>query len=244
MYSANLGFLWKELSLSARIERAAAAGFKHVEFHDELQETDLDAVADQLNQLAMSVVGLNESMKDTRGCAAMPGFEHKALNDFQDAAFCADRVNAQAIHVLAGDTKAPDAEHVFIENLSRFADMTDKTILIEPLCRKAAPDYWLNTLQQAANILFHVKRPNVKIMFDIFHVHQEGENEIDAWQRYGEHVGHVQIANPITRNEPNAQALDFVQHIMDQGWTQPIGAEYVPTGSVENGLTDWWPKLR
>ena len=92
-----------------RIGAAAAAGFDAVEFHDEAQGADPDALAAALAETGLPVCGLNVRMGDTAGCAAIPGAEAQARADIDAAVAVADAVGAGAIHVLSGRTDADAA---------------------------------------------------------------------------------------------------------------------------------------
>jgi len=64
-YSANTGYLCQELSFLDRIRRTAAHRFDAVEFHDEGQRVDREALKDVLAETGLSVVGLNVRRADT-----------------------------------------------------------------------------------------------------------------------------------------------------------------------------------
>jgi len=69
LISANLGFLFTDLSLPDRVHAARDAGFDAVEMHDQAQGTDLNDLAQALGD--MPVVVLGTYMGDTMGRAAL-----------------------------------------------------------------------------------------------------------------------------------------------------------------------------
>src|SRR5690606_26128267 len=97
-FSANTGFLWKELPLPERIRLAGTHGFDAVEFHAEAQTADKGAVRDALAETGLPVLGLNVRMGDTAGCAAIPGMADQARRDIDAAVETAARVGAGAVH--------------------------------------------------------------------------------------------------------------------------------------------------
>ena len=239
-FSANTGFLWKDRPFLDRIRAARAAGFDAVEFHDEAQGEDVDRVRDALDGLP--VVGLNVSMAETQGCAAIPGEEARAESDFRAALAVADALDAGAIHVLSGRTEAAEAADTFVANLSRFAALTPRRLVIEPLCRAAAPGYWLHDIEQAARVIERAGAPTIGILFDVYHVAQEGHDLMDAFTRHRARVGHIQLADPDTRAEPGPSLTPFLEGLQASGWDAPLGCEYRPSASVEDGLgwRDGW----
>ena len=62
-FSANLGFLWGELPLLERIERAAAAGFLAIELHWPY-ETSAQAVRDACARHGLELLGINTPVGD------------------------------------------------------------------------------------------------------------------------------------------------------------------------------------
>ena len=85
-FSANTGYLWKELPFLDRIRMAARYGFHGVEFHDEAQKTDRAALKDVLAETGLPVYGLNVRMEETFGSAAIPGAGDQAKRDVDHAA--------------------------------------------------------------------------------------------------------------------------------------------------------------
>ena len=250
--SANTGFLWTGLPFLDRIRRAAACGFDAVEFHDEAQSADPAALADVLAETGLPVVGLNVRMGPTTGCAAIPGAEDVARRDIDAAADLAARLDAGAIHVLAGRTDVPEAAGVYSANLRHALAATDRMVLIEPICRVAMPGYFLHSHAQAVAVIKDIGHPRLKLMFDWFHVLTEGTGTgTTAENAFAAHVGmigHAQIAALPGRTEPEPHGSpDYTRLIpvmRAAGYEGAFGCEYRPAGSsVEAGL-GWMPVLR
>ncbi len=232
-FSANTGFLYKDLPFLDRIRAAAAAGFDAVEFHDEAQAADPAALAAALAETGLPVCGLNIRMGGTSGCAAIPGAEAEARADIDAAVAVAAAVGAGAIHVLSGRTtgEGEAARACLIGNLRHALDRFPGTILIEPLCRAAMPGYFLNDLDQALGILAEVDHPRLKILFDCFHIETEHGACLDRFLAAAPHVGHVQIASVPGRNDPTEGTLDYaalLPRMVEAGYTGPFGCEYRP----------------
>lgn len=215
IFSANLGFLWPELPFADRILKAKKQGFGAIEFHDEAQNADVHLIADRLAQAGLPLLGLNTRMGETAGCAAIPGQEKQAQADFDVALAIAERLDARSIHVMSGETDAPNRLEVLAAALTRFASQTDRTLLIEPLAPIALPGYALNRIAAAAQVVALTAAPNVKIMFDTFHISATETDIPAAYARHKDDIGHVQIASPNDRGAPHDNALirDFLTMI-------------------------------
>ena len=104
-FSANLGFLWADRPLPARIEAAAEAGFGAVECHWPY-DTDAAAVRHALNATGLRMLALNTPPGDLEagdfGLGAVPGREQDARQAFTRAVDYACAIGAQRIHAMAG----------------------------------------------------------------------------------------------------------------------------------------------
>lgn len=251
-FSANLGFLWTEIGLPDAIRAAAAAGFDAVECH---WPYDVPAVAVRaaLQETGLSMLGLNtvrgQTSRGENGLTAVPGRETEARAAIDQALAYAQEVGAKAVHVMAGYAEGPQAEQTFLDGLDyacRSAEASDCVILIEPLNRHDAPGYFLQTTDQAAALIAAVGAPNLKLMFDCYHV---GRTEGDLTTRLEALmpiIGHVQIASVPDRGPPYSGEIyyPYLFDLMDTlGWDRPIGAEYKPTGRTEDSL-GWIERAR
>lgn len=251
-FSANLGFLWRELALPDAIRAAGKAGFDAVECHWPF-ETPASEVARALDETGLTMLGLNTVRGNLaagdNGLAALPGREDEARAAIDHAIDYAVAIETPNVHVMAGFAGGPKAHATFIENLHYAAEKAARhgiTILIEPLNHYDAPNYFLGTSAQAKAVIHEVGMANLKLMFDCYHLQiMEG----DITRRLASLmpiIGHIQIASVPDRAEPDRGELDYghVFNALDGlGYTAPLGAEYRPRGTTEEGL-GWMDPFR
>ena len=240
-FSANTGYLWKELPFPDRIRQAAAHGFDGVEFHDEAQSEDRDVLIRVLSETKLPVFSMNVRMGESFGCAANLDAAEQAQRDIAHAAQVARDIGAGAIHVLSGITSGPDAHDAFARSLEIALNLWDGTVLIEPISHHAIPGYFLRRIDQAAEIVSGMGEARLKILFDCFHIWSEGGDVAREFAAHANRIGHVQIAAAENRAEPFPGELDYetlLPAFRAQGYDGPFGCEYRPTGRVEDGL-DW-----
>ena len=245
-FSANLGFLWNDRPLPKAIHAAKAAGFDAVECHWPY-DVPAELTNAALAETGFRMLGLNTRRGNTaigeNGLAALPGRETDARAAIDEALAYASVISAQAVHVMAGNTSGPRARRSFCENLAYACDKAGDaiTILIEPLNHYNAPGYFLNSTTQAADIIREVGKPNLKLMFDFYHVQIMEGDVTRRFEALLPLIGHVQIASVPDRGTPDHGELDYtyvLPRIAALGWTQPIGAEYLPENkAVPN--TSW-----
>lgn len=245
-FSANLGFLWQELSLPDAIRAAKAAGFTAVECHFPY-DTPAETVRQALTETGLRMLGLNTTRgrveTGDNGLAAVPGREDEARRSIDQAIDYAAAIGAQNIHVMAGKSKGEEAHDTFIANLRHACERAGKvgaTILIEPLNHRDAPGYFLQTTDQALDIISAVGAQNIKLMFDCYHVQIMQGDLTHRLQAHLDAIGHIQIAAVPDRHEPDHGEIDYgyvLRFLEKLGYDRPIGAEYRPATTTEGGLS-------
>ena len=236
-FSANLGFLWNDLPLPEAILRAHRAGFAAVECHWPYDH-DPGEVRAVLDETGLPMLGLNTVPGDSFGLSALPD-QARARAAIEQAVTYAEAIDAKAIHVMAGVAQGPLARARF-EDCLRFAcDLTDRMILIEPINHFDVPGYFLNTTDQTCEIIDAIGAPQIKLMFDCYHVARTEGRTQERLRALQQMIGHIQIAAVPDRGAPDHGTLDY-QNVFavlrDVAWARPIGAEYKPEGVVEKGL--------
>lgn len=251
-FSANLGFLWKELPLVEAIRAAKKAGFDAVECHWPY-EVPTDEVNAVLHETSLVMLGLNtvrgNVVDGESGLSALVGREEEARAAIDQSINYAQAINAPNIHVMAGTASGTEAEKTFMDNLlyaTSKASELGKTILIEPLNSFDAPGYFLQTSEQAQKIIKEVAADNLKLMFDCYHI-QIMEGDISRkLKELLPIIGHIQIASVPNRSEPDVGELNYkyiFELLADLGYDAPIGAEYKPQTTTDEGL-GWMELLR
>lgn len=248
-FSANLGFLWNELSLPDAIYAAKAAGFNAVECHWPY-ETPPQTVKAALEATDLAMLGLNTLRGDIsageNGLSALVGREVEARAAIDKAIHYAQAIDCGNIHVMAGFAVGAAAHDTFVENLQYACSKASPhniKILIEPLNANDAPGYFLQTTNQAIEIIKAVDADNIALMFDCYHV---GRTEGDVSQRIKRlmaYIGHIQFASVPDRGPPDQGELNY-DHIFalikSLGYIAPLGAEYKPQHQTD--MTLGWMK--
>ncbi|WP_346911775.1 TIM barrel protein [uncultured Roseibium sp.] len=251
-FSANLGFLWKELSLPDAIRQAKKAAFDAVECHWPYDAAP-DEVYRALSETGLPMLSLNtrpgDPAKKDFGLCAVPGREAEAQEAIREAVSYARFIRASFIHVMAGQAEGKAANGCFLENLTYAADLAEKDglqLLIEPINQRDIPGYFLRSTEQAAQIIQDLGLPSIRLMFDCYHVQMIEGDLSHRLETFLPLIGHVQIAAVPDRGEPDQGEVNY-RHIVrlldDLGYRGAIGAEYRPRGAIEDGL-GWLSDLR
>lgn len=249
-FSANLGFLWCELTLPEAIRAAAQAGFDAVECHWPYDCAPA-LVRAALDETGLAMLGLNtrRGAAGENGLSALPGREAEAREAIRQALDYARQIDCAAVHVMAGFAQGPLAEAAFCANLDFACDLAEAQgtrILIEPLNHYDAPGYFLSDADHAAAIIEKLRRGNLRLMFDCYHLQIMQGDLTRLLARMAPITGHVQFAGVPDRGPPDRGEVNY-RHIFAQldamGWDRPLGAEYKPGGPTEPTL-GWMAALR
>ena len=251
--SANLSIMFQEHAFIDRFAAAARAGFEAVEcwFPYEIPKATLKTILADNN---LKLVGINSSPGDVAkgdwGLAIFPERRDDFLRTIDQALDYAVELGVPGIHVLGG-TMTDDtwtANTSYIESLQsalKRAEGTKVNLLIEALNARERPTYIVTRSDRCAEIITQIGHPQLKMMFDVYHV-QIGEGDIiTRLRRHFPMIGHIQIAAVPTREEPDVGEVNYraiLQEIDALGWKGYVGCEYKPRTTTEAGL-GWREKL-
>lgn len=248
-FSANISMLFKESDFFDRFDRAAAAGFKGVEFLFPY-EWDKEELAERLRRNGLELVLHNLPAGDwsagERGLACLSGREGEFKDGVARAIEYARALNCPRLNCLAGipPVTQPQQQTVgtLVSNVRYAAEETARhgiRLLVEALNARDVPGYYLNSTRQAVELLKAIDRSNVFIQYDIYHMQvMEG----DLTRTISEHlqmIEHIQLADVPGRHEPGTGEINFpnlFKAIDDMGYRGWLGCEYVPSQSTEQSL--------
>ncbi len=254
-FAANLSFLFTEAPFSERFKRAAAAGFKGVEY---LFPYDWPAhdVAEWLVTANLEQVLFNLPAGDwaagERGLACLPHRQGEFAESVEQALGYAMVLDCERVHCLSGlrppGVSEAELEATYIANLrfaaDRFATI-GATVMIEPInSRIDMPGYWLDDVAKGFRLLERVDRCNIKLQYDIYHAQIIAGDLARTLEANIGRIGHIQIADNPGRHEPGSGEINypFLFGLLDRldydGW---VGCEYKPLTTTEAGL-GWLPR--
>jgi 2-dehydrotetronate isomerase len=245
--SANISFMFMERPFLERIGAAAAAGFPAVECHFPY-EHPIPILRKALKKAGIRLTGINTAPGDRPGdwgLACDPKRRAEFRAGVRQALRYAKALDVPTIHVMAGMVAQADlrkARRAYMANMAWAADeaaKSAKTIVSEPLNTRDKPGYFISRSDDVATMIREIGRPNLKLMFDCYHVQIMEGDVTKRLERHRDVIGHVQIAAVPSRNEPDEGELDH-RHLFKAlkagGYPGHVGCEYKPRGRTEDGL--------
>ncbi len=262
-FAANLHYLFGEAPFLERFERAAAWGFRAVEF-----QVPYDWPAQQLaellarHQLALALIDTPTGnwQAGDRGLAAVPGREAEFRAGLEKTIAYARVLKPECVHVLAGvyDSATPYelAENTFVANLKiAAATLADIGVaaVIEPINNKldvvkggeqyvtqGMRGFFLHRVDQARKIIDRVASDHLFLHLDLYHQQIMRGNLAQTLRENITVTRHIQFAGVPGRHEPNIGEInypflfDLIDELGYRGW---VGCEYRPIAQTESGLS-------
>jgi len=131
---------------------------------------------------------------------------------------------------------SPDQQRQsIIDGLKAAGDLAAKanaTLVMEPLNSLVDhPGYFLDQPEAAADVLREVNHPNVKMLYDIYHMQIMRGHVIETIKANLDIIGHFHSAGVPGRHELDSGELDYpriLQAVADMGYEGSFGLEYFP----------------
>lgn len=249
-FAANLSMLFTEhASLLDRIDAAAKAGFKAIEFQFPYacEAADIRARMDA-HGLVCVLHNLPAGNWDAceRGIACHPDRVDEFRAGVETALAYAHALDVPQLNCLAGLAPAGVDEArlraTLVDNV-RFAaaalKRVGKRLLLEPINTFDMPGFYVSTAAQAISILDEAGADNAFVQFDVYHAQRMRGELAGSLRQYAHRIAHVQIADNPGRHEPGTGEINFpfLFDVLDGiGYTGWVGCEYRPADDTVAGL--------
>lgn len=227
-----------------RIRAAKLAGISGIEFW-KWSNKDLDAVKAALDETGLPMAGiLCEPIAKITDPETHPAF----LDGVRASLMAALKLGAPVMIAQAGDDRSGvprEAQHAALVKVLRDAAELLKgsgvILALEPLNdRVDHPGYYLTSTIEGLDIVDEVDRPEVKLLYDIYHSAMMGEDIEHVLDGRLDRIVHVHLADTQGRGEPGSGNLDWqarLDWLAARGYDGFVGLEYRPTGSTEESLS-------
>jgi hydroxypyruvate isomerase len=257
--AANVSLLFAEADFLHRFELARAAGFTAAECWWPFAtaapaRSELDAFLSAVDRSGLDLVAVNFFAGDMaageRGVLSHPGRQPEFLDSLAVISSIADETGCRMFNAVYGQrvegVGPARQDAVAMENLAvAQAELAPQaaTILLEALTVGENGDYPLTSCAQVADVIavgaVGPSSVDLKILFDAYHLTNNGENLPESIRRFAGQIGHVQLADSPGRGSPGTGTIDFpgvIECLSETGYSGVIAAEYRPAGATADGL--------
>jgi hydroxypyruvate isomerase len=239
-FSACIEWLFEEDgdSFADRIRKAHAAGLDAVEFW-RWTNKDLDSVLAAVAETGIAVSGI---VAEPMIALTDPKSKEEWLKGLRASVDVAKRLGAKVLIAQAGNDldglTREEQRQSLVSTLSAGADILKDTgvrLGLEPLnTRIDHVGYFLSSTKEGLDIIDEVGRPEIGIVYDIYHSAVMDERTEDVLSGRVDRVIHVHVADHPGRNEPGTGSIDLADRLnwmFGQGYNGRTGLEYKPTKS-------------
>ena len=119
-------------------------------------------------------------------------------------------------------------------------------LLIEAINTRDIPGFYLNTSDQALEIIEEVGSDNLFFQYDIYHMQIMEGDLAPTIEAKLDKIAHLQLADTPGRHEPGTGEINYpflFEHLDRIGYSGWIGCEYKPATTTAEGL-GWFAPYR
>lgn len=233
--------LFHGMNLPQSMEKVAEAGYQGFEF-GEWRAQDAAAITKLKNKLGIECACLvgNRAVNPKGMTLVDPADREAFLAEIRASTEAAKRFETTRLVTLTGNELAGvprGAQHKsIVEGLKRAHDVVAPhgvTLIVEPLNTLVNHQgYYLDHTPEAFQIMREVASPNVKILFDIYHVQIMDGNLIETIRKNIASIGHFHVGDVPGRHEPGTGEINYTnvfRAIRETGFRDFVAMEYMPS---------------
>ena len=228
-----------------RIKVAKDLGYDAVEFWDPIDK-DIAKIAriSAQEKIPVSICCVKNAWNDLYRMSEEPA---RVLQNVAESAKIAKDLGSKSLIGLSGDVKghAYDEKIVLIENLKRCADVLEKegvTLNLEALNSiRDHKGYYLDSSFVGFDIMKAVNSPNVRLLFDCYHMQIMEGNLVQNITNNITHIGHFHSAGVPGRNELMGGETNYekvIKTIDSLGYDRYFGLEFWTSYDPMQSLKD------
>jgi hydroxypyruvate isomerase len=247
--SVCIEMIFTEYPFLERIEKAAEAGFDAVEFWN-WDNKDLPAIKAAVEKAGLTIASFQSNLG---GTLIHPDQREGFVAGIKKSLGKAQEMGAPALFLLTdelGDDRSvrfqfPELSEEekcqsVLDGLKALAPLAEEagiTLVLEPLnVHVDHPGYFLNRSNVGFDLVRAVDSPNIRLLFDIYHMQVMEGNIIETLIRNLDVVGHIHVADVPGRHEPGTGELNYgniFKALREAGYDRYVGFEFEPTVSSE-----------
>ncbi len=244
-YSACIEWLFaaEAPDFADRIRLAAKAGLGGVEFWRS-SNRDIDAIEAALDETGLMLTSL---VAEPMVPLTDPARHDEFLEGLRQSLAVARRLGAPVLIAQAGadlpGRSRAEQRQALVDCLGRAADIlagSGVTLAVEPLNTLVDHvGYFLPSTVEALDFIDEVGRPEIRILYDIYHSAVMSEAIGDVLAGRIDRVAHVHLADTPGRHEPGTGELDWqarLRWLQANGYDGWVGLEYRPTRDTVGSL--------
>ncbi len=221
------------------LEIVAAAGYGGVELVGEFQRwspEETKGIVARLRALNLTV----DAASGVKTGFAVPDGTTAFLAEFKSQLQAMDTFGCHRVILLSGAVVSgispAEQRKTALDNLAKAADLAagaQVEILIEPIDPLENPTIFLRSVTEGFSLARALNRPNLKVLYDLYHEQRAFGNLIEKLEVNIDWVGLVHVADVPGRHEPGTGEIDYAtiyRSLAKMHYDRWIAMEFYPTG--------------
>lgn len=251
-YDVCLECFFTDLPYDERISKISQLGFDSVEFWhpegtwngstiDEGMPKDAEVLRKVCEETGVTVAGFVLNAWDGLfgGCPVNPDDHEKFIEQVHKMIDFAEKIDCHSAVIMSGTLVDGLTRSQMRANMDKafgraleIAEKKNFTLLVEPLNTVVDhAGFYLDSTAEAVELVRSFKSPNMKLVYDIYHMQIMDGNVVDTIKDNVDIIGQMHVAGVPGRNEPDVGELDypFIFSKADEfGYKGRFGFEYFP----------------
>lgn len=231
-FAVNAESWWTNLPFDARFNKAANAGFSHVEFwFVESWDRDAKTLASLIKPTGLRVSQIVGNAPALAELGMRDVFLENMKRAIEEAKILETDIVTITGHQNVEAVDTPDAIKRYTDHVAASASLWEEAEVycaIEPFNPYNHPGHFINGSNQAVEMCRTINSPYVKINWDLFHMQRAEGNVIDNLKKGADQICYMQMADSPDRHQPGTGEMDYVNIIKtarEVGYDRPIGLE-------------------
>lgn len=243
--------MFNDLPLAERAKRVYDAGFDAIEFwfYDMGGDRKIGELASfcRSKDILINNIVANSPDGGIGGSLTDPADRPKYLARVKETIRVAKDIGCTKMITCTGNVRegvsTRDQRKIVVESLKAATEIAEKegiTLLLEPLNTAVNhPGYFLDSADEGAAICRAVWSPNMKLLFDVYHMQIMEGNIIARIEQHMDVIGHFHSAGVPGRHELDDGELNYpeiIRRIDALGYEGCFGLEYWPALDADESL--------
>ena len=243
--SVCIEMIYTEYPFLERIRKAAQQGFEAIEFWN-WDNKDIYSIREAINKTGIKIAAFQSNLG---GILIHPAHRDNFVAGIQKSIEKAQEMGVSTLLLTTDELKgdrsvrfqfpelSPDEKYQSVlEGLKVLAPIAERahiTLALEPLNTYVDhPGYFLNHSEMGFNLIREVGSPQIRLLFDIYHMQVMEGNLINTLTYNLEAIGHVHVADVPGRHQPGTGEINYKNvfiALQQSGYEGYIGLEFAPT---------------
>lgn len=240
-FDAHIEALYQELPWKQRFSAAKTDGFSYIEIWD-WDNKNLDELVQLCSENSLKIAAISG---DKQFDMCNPADDATYIAQVIESIEVAAKIGAINVVIHSNElTPAGPVKNEYtnlsdtvklcsmfhkLRALAPYAEKNNITLVVEPL--NIITDHignFLTNTQQTAELIQAIGSPNIKILYDIYHMYLNEGKICETLTKYISDIGHIHFADAPGRHEPNTGVINYTnifKYLDKLGYTGTIGCE-------------------